>query len=113
MVQREPLGVVAGIGAWNYPFQVMLWKAAPALVAGNTFVYKPSEFTPITSVVLAEILTESGLPPGVVNVVQVSTYVVNYMNFYHFLKIVFKITELNFIIVVILTFYNSVIKLNS
>ncbi|KAG8190574.1 hypothetical protein JTE90_014051 [Oedothorax gibbosus] len=70
MVHREPLGVVAGIGAWNYPFQVMLWKAAPALVAGNTFVYKPSEFTPITSVVLAEILTESGLPSGVVSVVQ-------------------------------------------
>jgi len=71
MVQREPLGVVAGIGAWNYPFQVMSWKAAPALACGNTFVYKPSEFTPITSILLAEIFTEVGLPPGVVNVIQV------------------------------------------
>ncbi|CAL1276480.1 unnamed protein product [Larinioides sclopetarius] len=70
MVQREPLGVVAGIGAWNYPFQVMSWKVAPALVCGNTFIYKPSEFTPITSVFLADILTESGLPPGAVNIVQ-------------------------------------------
>ncbi|GIY35585.1 4-trimethylaminobutyraldehyde dehydrogenase [Caerostris extrusa] len=71
MVQREPLGVVAGIGAWNYPFQVMTWKAAPALICGNAFVYKPSEFTSITSVVLAEILTEAGVPPGAVNIVQV------------------------------------------
>ncbi|GIY22665.1 4-trimethylaminobutyraldehyde dehydrogenase [Caerostris darwini] len=70
MVQREPLGVVAGIGAWNYPFQVMTWKAAPALICGNAFVYKPSEFTPITSVILAEILTEAGVPPGAVNIVQ-------------------------------------------
>ncbi|XP_055947671.1 4-trimethylaminobutyraldehyde dehydrogenase-like [Argiope bruennichi] len=70
IVQREPLGVVAGIGAWNYPFQVMSWKVAPALVCGNTFIYKPSEFTPITSVLLAEILAESGLPPGAVNIVQ-------------------------------------------
>ncbi|GFW69624.1 4-trimethylaminobutyraldehyde dehydrogenase [Trichonephila clavipes] len=70
MVQREPIGIVAGIGAWNYPFQVMTWKAAPALVCGNAFIYKPSEFTPITSVILAEILTDAGLPPGVVNIVQ-------------------------------------------
>lgn len=72
MVQREPLGVVAGIGAWNYPFQVMSWKVAPALACGNTVVYKPSELTPVTSVLLAEILTEVGLPPDVVNIVQVS-----------------------------------------
>ena len=72
MVQREPLGVVAGIGAWNYPFQVMSWKVAPALACGNTFVYKPSELTPVTSVLLAEILTEAGLPLDVVNIVQVS-----------------------------------------
>lgn len=69
-VQKEPLGVVAGIGAWNYPFQVMSWKVAPALACGNTFVYKPSEFTPVTSVLLAEILTEVGVPPDVVNIVQ-------------------------------------------
>ncbi|XP_067119357.1 4-trimethylaminobutyraldehyde dehydrogenase A-like [Centruroides vittatus] len=70
MVAREPLGVVAGIGAWNYPFQVMSWKLAPALVCGNTFVYKPSQLTPLTSVVLAEIMTEVGIPDGVVNVIQ-------------------------------------------
>lgn len=70
VVQREALGVVTGIGAWNYPFQVMTWKAAPALVCGNTFIYKPSQFTPLTSVILAEIFTAVGMPPGVVNVVQ-------------------------------------------
>ncbi|XP_042907116.1 4-trimethylaminobutyraldehyde dehydrogenase A isoform X2 [Parasteatoda tepidariorum] len=70
VVQREPLGVVAGIGAWNYPFQVMTWKAAPALACGNTFVYKPSELTPITSVILAEILTEVGLPVGAISILQ-------------------------------------------
>lgn len=70
MIKREPLGVVAGIGAWNYPFQVMSWKLAPALACGNTFVYKPSQFTPLTSVVLAEIMTEVGIPDGVINVVQ-------------------------------------------
>lgn len=70
VVQREALGVVAGIGAWNYPFQVMTWKAAPALICGNTFIYKPSQFTPLTSVILAEIFADVGIPPGVVNVVQ-------------------------------------------
>ncbi|KFM77685.1 4-trimethylaminobutyraldehyde dehydrogenase, partial [Stegodyphus mimosarum] len=70
IIKREPLGVVGGIGAWNYPFQNMSWKIAPALVCGNTFIYKPSEFTPVTSVLLAEIFTEVGLPPGAVNVIQ-------------------------------------------
>ncbi|UYV79586.1 ALDH9A1 [Cordylochernes scorpioides] len=69
-VRKEPLGVVAGIGAWNYPFQVLAWKAAPALAAGNTIVFKPSEFTPLTAVRLAEIFGEAGAPPGVVNIVQ-------------------------------------------
>lgn len=70
VVRREPLGVVGGIGAWNYPFQTICWKATPALACGNTFVYKPSQFTPVTSVVFGEILTEVGVPPGVVNVIQ-------------------------------------------
>lgn len=70
IIKREPIGVVAGIGAWNFPFQVMSWKAAPALICGNTFVYKPSEFTPLSSVILAEILSKTGIPPGVVNVIQ-------------------------------------------
>lgn len=68
--RREPLGVVVGIGAWNYPIQIACWKAAPALAAGNTMVFKPSELTPLNALNLAEILTESGLPDGVFNVVQ-------------------------------------------
>ncbi|MBS9405079.1 betaine-aldehyde dehydrogenase [Halomonas sp. TRM85114] len=67
--RREPLGVVGAIGAWNYPFQIACWKAAPALAAGNAVVFKPSEVTPLTAMVLAEIFTEAGLPDGVFNVV--------------------------------------------
>lgn len=68
--RREPLGVVAGIGAWNYPIQIALWKSAPALAAGNAMIFKPSEVTPLTAFKLAEIYTEAGLPNGVFNVVQ-------------------------------------------
>lgn len=68
--RREPLGVVAGIGAWNYPIQIALWKSAPALAAGNAMIFKPSEVTPLTALKLAEIYTEAGLPAGVFNVVQ-------------------------------------------
>ncbi len=68
--RREPLGVVAGIGAWNYPIQIALWKSAPALAAGNAMVFKPSEVTPLTAIKLAEIYTEAGVPDGVFNVVQ-------------------------------------------
>ena len=68
--RREPLGVVAGIGAWNYPIQIAMWKAAPALAAGNAMIFKPSEVTPLTALKLAEIFTEAGLPDGVFNVVQ-------------------------------------------
>jgi len=67
--RREPLGVVAGIGAWNYPIQIAMWKAAPALAAGNAMIFKPSEVTPLTAPILAEIFTEAGLPDGVFNVV--------------------------------------------
>ncbi|PRC91992.1 betaine-aldehyde dehydrogenase [Solimicrobium silvestre] len=66
--RREPLGVVAGIGAWNYPIQIALWKSAPALAAGNAMLFKPSEVTPLTTLKLAEIYTEAGLPDGVFNV---------------------------------------------
>lgn len=69
LVQRRPLGVCAGIGAWNYPLQIALWKSAPALACGNTMVFKPAELTPLTAVSLAEIYREAGLPPGVFNVV--------------------------------------------
>ncbi|MES1987261.1 MAG: aldehyde dehydrogenase family protein, partial [Pseudomonadota bacterium] len=66
--RREPLGVVAGIGAWNYPIQIALWKSAPALAAGNSMIFKPSEVTPLSTLKLAEIYTEAGLPDGVFNV---------------------------------------------
>ncbi len=66
--RREPLGVVAGIGAWNYPIQIALWKSAPALAAGNAMIFKPSEITPLSALKLAEIYTEAGLPAGVFNV---------------------------------------------
>lgn len=67
---KAPLGVCAGIGAWNYPIQIALWKSAPCLAAGNCMVYKPSEFTPLHALKLAEIYTEAGVPPGVFSVVQ-------------------------------------------
>ena len=67
--RREPLGVCAGIGAWNFPLQVAAWKAAPALACGNALVYKPSELTPLTTLVLAEVLHAAGLPAGAFNVV--------------------------------------------
>ena len=62
--RREPLGVCAGIGAWNYPIQIAAWKSAPALACGNSFVFKPSETTPLTALKLAEIYKEAGLPDG-------------------------------------------------
>jgi betaine-aldehyde dehydrogenase len=68
--RREPLGVVAGIGAWNYPLQIACWKAAPALACGNAMIFKPAELTPFTAVKLQEILLEAGLPAGVFQVVQ-------------------------------------------
>jgi betaine-aldehyde dehydrogenase len=68
--RREPLGVVAGIGAWNYPLQIACWKAAPALACGNAMIFKPAELTPFTAVKLQEILLEAGVPSGVFQVVQ-------------------------------------------
>ena len=68
--RREPLGVTAGIGAWNYPIQIACWKSAPALAAGNAMIFKPSEVTPLSASKLAEIYLEAGVPPGVFNVVQ-------------------------------------------
>lgn len=68
--RREPLGVCAGIGAWNYPIQIAMWKSGPCLAAGNAMVFKPSEETPLTALKLAEIFTRAGVPDGVFNVVQ-------------------------------------------
>ena len=67
---REPLGVCLGIGAWNYPTQIACWKAAPALAFGNAVVFKPSETTPLSALQVAAILTEAGLPAGLINVLQ-------------------------------------------
>lgn len=66
---RKPLGVVAVIVPWNLPLLLLTWKLAPALASGNTVVVKPSEETPSSATLLAEILSEAGVPPGVVNVV--------------------------------------------
>jgi betaine-aldehyde dehydrogenase len=66
----EPLGVCAGIGAWNYPIQIAAWKAAPALACGNAMIFKPSELTPTTALELAQIFMDAGAPPGLFNVVQ-------------------------------------------
>lgn len=66
----EPLGICAGIGAWNYPIQIAAWKAAPALACGNSMIFKPSELTPATALELADVFMEAGAPPGLFNVVQ-------------------------------------------
>ena len=68
--RREPLGVCAGIGAWNYPLQIACWKSAPALACGNAMIFKPSEETPLGAIKLAEIFVEAGVPAGVFNVIQ-------------------------------------------
>ncbi|WP_433291542.1 gamma-aminobutyraldehyde dehydrogenase [Actinoplanes sp. CA-030573] len=67
-VRREPVGVCAQVTPWNYPLMMAVWKLAPAIAAGNTVVLKPSDTTPVTTVMLAEIAAEF-LPPGVLNVV--------------------------------------------
>jgi betaine-aldehyde dehydrogenase len=68
--RREPIGVVAGIGAWNYPLQIACWKSAPALACGNAIIFKPADLTPLTAIKLQEVLLEAGLPPGLFQVVQ-------------------------------------------
>jgi betaine-aldehyde dehydrogenase len=69
-MRREPLGVCAGIGAWNYPIQIAMWKSGLALACGNAMIFKPAEVTPLSALALAEIYLEAGVPPGVFNVVQ-------------------------------------------
>src|SRR5260370_7492272 len=68
MRRREPIGVVGSIAPWNYPLMMAIWKAAPALAAGNCVVLKPSEWTPLTALRLAE-LSADIFPPGVFNVI--------------------------------------------
>jgi aldehyde dehydrogenase (NAD+) len=69
LVHYEPYGVCVGITPWNSPLLQLIWKLAPALAAGNTFVLKPSEFASVSSLCLAEIVYKAGLPAGVFNVV--------------------------------------------
>ncbi|MEO7156746.1 MAG: aldehyde dehydrogenase family protein, partial [Vicinamibacterales bacterium] len=66
---RQPLGAVGLIAPWNFPWAIPVWKSAPAIVAGNSVVFKPSELTPATAALLAEIYEEAGLPAGVFNMV--------------------------------------------
>ena len=68
--RREPIGVVAGIGAWNYPLQIACWKSAPALACGNAIIFKPADLTPLTAIKLQEVLLEAGLPAGLFQVAQ-------------------------------------------
>ncbi|MDA7617922.1 MAG: aldehyde dehydrogenase family protein [Verrucomicrobiota bacterium] len=65
---REPMGVIGAIVPWNFPFPIACWKIAPALAAGNTAVLKPSSLSPLTALSLGKIATDSGLPPGVLQV---------------------------------------------
>ena len=69
MFRREPVGVVGQIAPWNYPVMMAAWKLGPALAAGCTIVLKPASSTPLTTLMLAELTAEAGIPPGVVNVV--------------------------------------------
>ena len=68
-IRREAVGVVATITPWNYPLQMAVWKVIPALAAGCTVVIKPAELTPLTTLTLARLATEAGLPDGALNVV--------------------------------------------
>ena len=69
LTRREPLGVVAAITPWNFPFTLTCSKVAPALAAGNTFVHKPASDTPLSALALAQVLADAGLPEGVFNLV--------------------------------------------
>jgi alpha-ketoglutaric semialdehyde dehydrogenase len=66
---KEPLGPVGIITPWNFPVAIPIWKIAPALVSGDTVVFKPASLTPLTAATLADIFLEAGIPPGVLNVV--------------------------------------------
>lgn len=69
VLRREPVGVVALVSPWNYPLMMAVWKAGPALAAGNTVVLKPSELTPLTTLELGRLALEAGMPEGVLNIV--------------------------------------------
>lgn len=69
ILRREPIGVVASITPWNYPFMMAVWKIGPALIVGNTVVLKPATWTPLSTLELGRAFTEAGLPAGALNIV--------------------------------------------
>jgi betaine-aldehyde dehydrogenase len=69
LYRRDPVGVVGQIAPWNYPLMMGVWKMGPALAAGCTTVFKPASITPLTSLMLAELIQEAGIPDGVVNII--------------------------------------------
>ena len=69
IIRREPVGVVASVAPWNYPFMMAAWKLGPALAAGNTVIFKPSPETPLTALKLGELALEAGIPAGVLNII--------------------------------------------
>src|SRR5207244_6568712 len=69
VVLRQPVGVVALVVPWNFPLLIATWKVAPALACGNPVVLKPASYTPLTALMLGELLVEAGLPPGCISVV--------------------------------------------
>jgi len=69
MYRRDPVGVVGQIAPWNYPLMMAAWKIGPALAAGCTTIFKPASITPLTSLLLADIIQEAGIPDGVVNII--------------------------------------------
>lgn len=69
LYRREPVGVVGQIAPWNYPLMMAVWKIGPALAAGCTVVFKPASITPLTSLMLADLINEAGIPDGVVNII--------------------------------------------
>ncbi len=69
MYRREPVGIVGQIAPWNYPLMMGIWKIGPALAAGCTTVFKPASITPLTSLMLGELIKEAGIPDGVVNII--------------------------------------------
>lgn len=68
-LRPEPLGVAGQVIPWNFPLMMLAWKIAPALAAGNTVVLKPAETTPLSALLFAQLASEAGLPPGVINIV--------------------------------------------
>jgi aldehyde dehydrogenase (NAD+) len=82
--RKEPIGVVALISPWNFPFMMMIWKMMPALAAGNCVISKPSEITPLSLLFFGQLVKEAGFPPGVINIIPGYGHTVgNYLSHHH------------------------------